>query len=38
MDAPTAHTAEIFYARTILGAEMSSMYMKIARQARDEND
>ena len=36
MDAPSAHTAEIVYARAILGAEMSSMQMKIARQAREE--
>jgi len=38
MDAPSAHTAEIVYARAILGAEMSSIQMKIARQAREEND
>jgi hypothetical protein len=38
MDAPSAHTAEIVYARAILGAEMSSIQMKIARQGREEND
>jgi len=38
MDAPAAHTAEIVYARAILGAEMSSKQMKIDRQAREGND